>query len=72
MLFLGITKEEIPNVSRVVVSLTDGSWIEFTEAQVMKLTMRGRPMFQIRGEPKRVIDFPALFGTLFPEGCKYL
>jgi NACalpha-BTF3-like transcription factor len=72
MKVLGISQEPIPEVDRVVISMKDGSWMEFNGSQVMKLQMRGFSMIQIKGEPRRIIDFPALFGTLFPEGCKYL
>jgi NACalpha-BTF3-like transcription factor len=72
MRVLGIKHEQMPRVNRVILSMEDGSWMEFTGAQVMKLTMRGRPLIQIRGEPKLIVDSPSLFGMLFPEGCKYL
>jgi NACalpha-BTF3-like transcription factor len=68
----GVSQEPVPEVDRVILSMKDGSWWEFTGAQVMRLTMRSSSLFQIKGEPKRIVDFPALFGTLFPEGCKYL
>lgn len=72
MKVLGIRQEPIPEVDRVILSMKDGSWMEFTGAQVMRLDLRRYSMFQIKGEPKRILDFPALFGLMFPEGCKYL
>jgi NACalpha-BTF3-like transcription factor len=71
MKILGISHEVLPEVDRVVVLMKDGSWLEFDGAQVMKLTLGNRPLIQIRGEPKRAVDFHALF-AMFPEECKYL
>jgi NACalpha-BTF3-like transcription factor len=72
MKVLGISQKPVPEAERVVIMMKDGSWIEFDGAQVQKLKMRGLSMFQIRGEPKRVIDFAGAFEAMFPEGCKYL
>ena len=61
---IGIHATPIENISKVVILLKDGCYLEFQYPQVIKMTMCGKTSYQIRGEPRQV-DTPNAFKFMF-------
>ena len=68
MRFLGINLKPIMDVNKVLIIMNDGSYYQFDDPKVSKMSnsLRGyeAAIWQIKGEP-RMVDCPSAFKCLF-------
>jgi NACalpha-BTF3-like transcription factor len=63
---MGIHAAPVENVKKIFVLLDDGSYLEFTDPKIMRMTLRKQISYQIRGEAMKV-DMPSSFKLMFGE-----
>jgi NACalpha-BTF3-like transcription factor len=68
MRMLGITLRPIPDVNKVLIIMNDGSYYQFDDPTVSKMSNSlagyGAAIWQIKGEPREV-DCPSAFKCFF-------
>ena len=69
---IGFKADKLKDISRVIIQMNDGSWVEFDSPQIVKVSLKERMMITIKGAPKRVVDLAGAFDLMYPERCKYL